>query len=450
VDALKQALALHQAGQLDKAEAYYRAILARDPLNANALHLIGVIDLARQRYAEALESINEAIRLKPGRAPFHHNRAAALRALGRFDEAEADYRAALAIAPDYAEAYFNYSATKRFTAEDAPLAAIEKQLQRPGKSEEDRCFLHFAAGKMLDDCERHSQAFAHYAFGNALRNVSFDRQAHAAGYDAIIDAFNRDLLAAKVDVGFHSALPVFVVGMPRSGTTLVEQIIASHPAAHGAGELGDILAIAKELPRHADREPYPRCVSRLPPAIFRGYGEAYVRRVKTLAPSAERIADKMPRNFEQLGLIRLLLPEARIIHCRRHPLDTCLSCYFQRFRAGQEWSYDLADLGFYYRQYRRLMAHWRSVLPGGMLEVDYEALVADPAAVSRSIIEYCGLPWSEACIDFHASARPVSTASNWQVRRPIYTQAIGRWRNYERHLGPLIEALGEEPQGDVK
>jgi tetratricopeptide (TPR) repeat protein len=438
MDALKQAVARHRAGDLAGATAQYEAILGVDPENAGARHLLGVVALQRQEYERAVALIGEAIRQKGDAAPFYHNRAAALRALGRFAEAEADYREALRLSPEYAEAYFNYSAVKKFTREDGLHEAIEKQLTREGVSRDDRCFLHFAAGKIYDDLQRYDDAFAHYAEGNRQRQAKFDREAQAAQYAATIERFSPTLLAAKAEVGFRSDVPVFVVGMPRSGTTLVEQIIASHEQAHGAGELNDISAIVRELPKHAGGKSYPGCVASLGDNVLRGFGEAYVERIRSLAPTAERIVDKMPRNFEHLGLIRLLLPEARVILCRRDPRDTLLSCYFQRFRTGQEWSYDLGDLVVYYRQYLRLMEHWRAALPVAIFDVDYESLVADPAATSRAIVEFCGLPWSDACEVFHLSPRPVATASNWQVRQPVYPSSVGRWKRYEWHLGPLL------------
>jgi hypothetical protein len=233
--------------------------------------------------------------------------------------------------------------------------------------------------------------------------------------------------------------------MPRSGTTLVEQILSSHPDVFGAGELPDIASIAGTLPQHTPGdELYPDCVPHLSNEAFGGFGEAYQRRLRSFSDKAQRIINKTPMNFEFLGLIAMLVPGARVIHCRRDPLDTCLSCYFQRFRSGQEFSYTPEDLAFYYGRYRHLMRHWHQVLPTSMLEVDYETLVQQPEPTVRALVDYCGLPWDERCLRFHETRRPVTTASNWQVRQPLYTSAVRRSARYEAHLKTLRTALAEQ------
>lgn len=261
----------------------------------------------------------------------------------------------------------------------------------------------------------------------------------------VLGAFDKVTLATRAAEGNESALPVFVVGMPRSGTTLVEQILASHSLVHGAGELHDVQDIARTLPRHTPAgTPYPACVHELDGTIMRGFGDAYVRSVRTLSQDSLRIVDKMPLNYLFLGLLALLLPNAHIVHCRRNPLDTCLSCYFQRFRGSQEYSYDLGHLGRYYILYRQLMDFWVDTLPLPILHVDYEELVADPETIARELVAFCGLKWQERCLDFHCADRAVTTSSNWQVRRPVYRTAVERWRNYAPHLGPLRAALGDD------
>ena len=233
------------------------------------------------------------------------------------------------------------------------------------------------------------------------------------------------------------------MGFPRSGTTLVEQILASHPKVFGAGELPDIPSIANTLPRHVPGNgSYPTCAPHLAPDAFRGFGEAYLRRTRQINATAERIVDKMPTNYLHVGLIRLLLPSARAIHCRRNALDTCLSCYFQRFRTGHEFSYELRHLGSCYQNYERLMAHWCHVLSDHILELDYETLTDELEPSARNLLAFCGLEWDDRCLEFHRTQREVATASNWQVRRPVYRSSVGRWRNYETHLGPLRQALG--------
>ena len=236
--------------------------------------------------------------------------------------------------------------------------------------------------------------------------------------------------------------------MPRSGTSLVEQILASHPAVHGGGELDDLGAIIDRLPASlASSKPYPACIADADATMLRGVGARYVAGLRALAPAAARITDKMPANTRHIGLIRCLLPGARIVHCRRDPLDTCLSCFTTLFTIGQDFSYDLAELGGYYRVYDGLMAHWRAVVPD-MLDIDYEDVVADLEGQARRLVDFCGLDWDDACLDFDKTERIVRTASSAQVRRPIHDASVARWKRYEAHLGPLIEALGPEALSD--
>ncbi len=238
-------------------------------------------------------------------------------------------------------------------------------------------------------------------------------------------------------------MPVFIVGMPRSGTTLVEQIISAHPAAYGAGELPDIIGLVRALPGFLrnNREPYPECVGELNENAEFALSERYLEKIRLSPGDPERVTDKMPHNFLHVGLIALLFPNARIIHCTRNPVDTCLSCYFQDFMGRHTYAYNLEDLGYYYGEYRRLMAHWREVLPMQFMDVNYEELTANAEANSRRIIEHVGLPWDERCLEFYKTGRNVATASYDQVRQPIYRKSVERWRNYEQHISPLLSSL---------
>jgi hypothetical protein len=232
--------------------------------------------------------------------------------------------------------------------------------------------------------------------------------------------------------------------MPRSGTTLVEQIIASHPQVFGAGELCHIGAMVAGLPARLQTDTtYPECVTMLDERLARSLAEDYLEKLRALGDDAKRVSDKMPANFFNLGLIALMFPNARVIHCRRDPLDVCLSIYFQQFAYGHNYAYDLSDIAVYYRQYKRLMHHWHAVLPLEIHEVQYEKLIADQEAVSRRLIDYCGLPWDESCLEYYKNKRAVQTMSNWQVRQPIYTHSMQRWKHYEKHLDELKEVLAE-------
>ena len=307
-----------------------------------------------------------------------------------------------------------------------------------------REYLHFSLGKCYDDIGKWSSAFEQFTQGCQLKrsriHYSSEEQAHFA--QRIITNFTKDTIEHLRASANPSALPIFVLGMPRSGTTLVEQIIASHPSVYGAGELNHLSRIAV---RSIEGAEYPENIIHLTPAICRAMADEYLACLQRHAPEATRITDKMPGNFVVIGLIHALLPHAKIIHVERNPIDTCLSCYTKLFQHGQHFSYDLAELGYFYANYRRIMSHWRSILPSGSwLDVRYERFVSDLESEAKQLITYCDLEWDPACLSFHTLKRQVRTASLTQVRKPIYTSSVERWRLLERELTPLIQVLNEE------
>jgi hypothetical protein len=309
-------------------------------------------------------------------------------------------------------------------------------------SDGNQCFLHFALGKAYADIGDHERAFAHYRDANSRKMASFDGAAWSGRVAATIGAFDADALQRRA-MGDDTDVPVFVVGMPRSGTSLVEQVLASHPAVFGAGELRCIAVIAASIDDQMPGDTsYPACLDAVPAAAFAGFGGSHRQQITALAPDARRVIDKNPLNFEHLGLIARLFPRARIIHCRRDPRDVAVSCYFQNFTAGQEWAFDLADIGAFYRGYRRLMDHWRAVIPLPLFEVDYEDMVDDLETTARRLVDFLGLDWHPACLDFHSTERAVRTASQWQVRRPIYASSARRWQCYADYLEPFVDAAG--------
>ena len=329
------------------------------------------------------------------------------------------------------------------------LTALEADDSLPAG---DAIRVRFALARHHADAGDHARAFQYFRIGNEMRareagrhGRTFDRAAVDGLAERSIALFTPEFFAERGETGAPSERPVFIVGMPRSGTTLVEQILASHHAVFGAGELDAIEAITYRLSSagRADAA-YPDTVAGLDAAACRRLGDAYLERLATLDANAARVTDKMPANFRHLGLIALLLPGARIVHCQRDPLDVCLSCYVQNFTRGNEFSNDLGDIAVTYRAYRRLIDHWRRVLPVPMLDVRYEELVDDQAAVSRRIVDFVDLEWDPACLEFHANRRAVQTSSALQVRRPIYRDSIERWRVYQAELQPLIEALGDD------
>ncbi|MGC2414029.1 MAG: sulfotransferase [Stellaceae bacterium] len=471
-----------------EAEANYRRAIALDPGFAIAMNNLGNTLISVERHEEAVAWFEKALAIKPDAAEVHHNLAGALLRLDRYEEAIATCDRALAIragdpntllnkgvalatlgrtaearrvyeqaadlAPRTVRIHFNLADVKRFGPDDRHLRQMENLASNLGAlSEQDRMGLHFALGKAYMDLDQRDRAFRHLLDGNALKRqiVEYDEAEVLRKFDRTREVFSRELMAEKQGSGDSSEAPVFVLGMPRSGTTLIEQILASHPKVFGAGELSDFAqAVAKFCQPQGPAAPLPDGAVSFGPAELRGIGARYIETVRTSAPDVERIVDKMPANFQFIGLIRLALPNARIIHCRRDPLDTCLSCFSKLFTGDQSFSYDLAELGRYYRAYERLMEYWQSLLPeGAMLEVDYETVVGDLEGQARRLLDYCGLAWDDACLAFHATERPVRTASAAQVRQPIYRSSVGRWQPYRHLLAPLMEALEIEPASRV-
>lgn len=333
--------------------------------------------------------------------------------------------------------------------DDPQLAIMEDLAQHSGSlSANDQVELHFALAKAYGDIGRHGAAFEHLAAGNRLKRklLAYDEAAQLALLRNIGDVFTPELIGARQGLGHPSTLPVFIVGMPRSGTTLVEQVLASHPRVFGAGELLYLPELVST--GHAGAR-FPFDFASLSGERLRALGAGYVGRLHSLAPDADRITDKLPANFSRVGVIHLTLPQARIIHVRRDPVDTCYSCYANLFSQGLEYTYDLGELGRHYRAYEALMENWRRVLPeGAMLEVQYEEMVADFETQARRIVAYCGLEWDGRCLNFHETDRAVRTASAGQVRLPLFASSIGRWRPYAEQLRPLLDALGRDWERD--
>lgn len=447
---------IHRAGILlerrkngEARESLERA-LALAPDDPDVIHLMGRVLLAEGRAEQALAHLNRALALRPASVETHSLKGNALREIGRIGEAIAAYEQALALDPRSTAALLNLASTIELTPETLHFKMMEEMAARTdGMSDGERLNLHFALGKAYGDVGRHGEAFDHLLKGNALRRqkITYDETAALAHFDAIRAVFTPALMRQKTGGGDPSPVPVFILGMPRSGSTLTEQILGSHPEVFAAGELPDLHAVLRSVKGpDGKRARYPAFVPRMAGDQLRRLGEAYLRRVTKLAPHAHRITDKMPSNFLDVGLIHLMLPNARIIHTRRDPVDTCLSCFSKLFAGELSYTYDLGELGRYYRAYEGLMAHWRAVLPAGvMLEVQYEEVIADLETQARRIVAHAGLEWSDACLAFYQNKRPVKTASVAQVRRPIYKSAVGRWHPYRDLLTPLLAELQIEP-----
>jgi tetratricopeptide (TPR) repeat protein len=464
---------------------HFQAALALDPDAFDTLLSFGGALSFVERHDEAISQYRLALDLRPESAEVHWLLGSALETAGRFEEAIASHRRALAIAPEFANAsnalgrslitlgqlaegrqaieraielaprqiefHRHLALVKRFTRGDAQLQAIEELARDLGSlGENQRMELHYALGKAYADLGRREDALHQLIEANAIkrRQIEYDEATTLAQLARIKEVMTRDLMARKSGHGVPSESPIFILGMPRSGSTLIEQILASHPAVFGAGELPNfgqqVASLGGPAPAPA---PFTDIVADIEGERWGELGARYLDSVRPLAPDAQRITDKMPANFRLVGLIHLALPGARIIHSRRDPLDTCLSCFEREFRGySQGFSYDLAELGRYYRAYDTLMAHWREVLPdGAMLEVQYEDLVADFEPQARCILAYCGLDWDARCLAFHRTERPVRTSSVVQVREPLYRSSIGRWHSVKHLLRPLLDGLAMQP-----
>jgi tetratricopeptide (TPR) repeat protein len=466
---------LRELGRSQEAIAGYRQLLSLRPDLAEGHGNLGSLLLDAGQWEEAVASYGHALATKPDYAEAHHNRGIALRLLGRateaeescrqalalnpalaaawavlgdiradqgdFGEAEALFRRAVTLDPDLAEGWAGLAQLRKMTPDDAEWRDAALRLASRNLSPRKEGLLRYALGKFFDDVGEFDQAFAHYRRANELgklQRVPHNRGEVTRSIDRMLTGYDRVRLAQTRAFGVNSSLPVFVVGMPRSGTSLAEQILASHPAVFGAGELTFWNSIGASGPPFLGE-------GTVGAAALHAAAEDYLRLLRTRSAQAQRIIDKMPANFLQLGLIHAALPGARIIHLQRDPIDTCLSIYFQDFSAALSYANDLGDLAHYYAEYLRLMQHWRSVLPGeAMLDVPYESLVEDPEAWSRKMLAFIDLPWDPRCLEFYRTERSVLTASKWQVRQKISSSSIGRWRHYERHVGAL-RGLPQEP-----
>jgi tetratricopeptide (TPR) repeat protein len=469
------AAALLSKGKPTDAIAYYKRLLLLKPDHAAAHYSLGVALDAQGGTDAAIERYERAIALKPDYAAAHNNLAVALaskgnssaalahyriavasdpnhaeahnnlgnlyRELGRFDDALAHYGRAIEIRPDSVEAHYHRAEIKSFRRGDPDLAALENLAAREDLPANEAPYVHFALARAFEDTGDYARAFGHLRKGNdsRRRQINYDEPRIARMFERIKSVFDRALLDRFEGSGDPSEAPIFVLGMPRSGSTLIEQMLAGHPQIHAAGELGDL---EKAVGRPA---PFPECVLAFDESALRKIGADYLARMPVLANGETRIVNKLPDNFLRIGLIRLILPNARIIHTMRDPIDTCVSCYSKLFASGQYFTYNMGELGRYYNRYRELMDHWKSVLPReAMLEVSYEDVVNDVEGQARRLIEYCGLPWDDRCVNFHETSRPVKTASAVQVRKPLFRSSLQRWRKYEAEIGSLREALNAE------
>jgi len=439
---------LVKLGRFEEALSHYRRALQIAPKDVEALDSMGRTLHLLDRGEEALTYWEQVLAIEPTHDEAMNSIGVALRELGRLDEAVPYFKRAIETAPRKSTGFYNLSLSRRFSADDrhmASMLAMEGRMRELAPEAEAE--MRVALGKALADVGEFDASFGHYERANSVRRqaLAYDEARRIDHWARIRSVFSSELMQAKAGLGHASDRPVFVLGMPRSGTTLIEQILASHPAAYGAGELPGSANAIGAINRDASPKEFPEAVLDLDGGTLRALGQGYLDALGKIAPpAAERVVDKMPTNFVMAGLIALMFPNARIVHTRRDLRDIAVSCYTILFATGQEHTYDLAELGRYLRDYVCQMEHWRRVLPKGMmLEVAYEDVTEHLEANARRIVQHCGLAWDDACLEFHRTERSVKTASVTQVRQPIYRSSVGRWRRYEKHLGPLLDAIGD-------
>jgi tetratricopeptide (TPR) repeat protein len=468
-------------GRYADAESLLESSLELAPSFTAARHNLAVVLYRQGKPAETVQQLDLLLKSSPGDPNYRNLKAAALGQLGEYEQSialyagvlkeypehaniwmsyghalktagrQADgiaaYRRAIALRPSFGEAYWSLANLKTFRFTDDDVAAMRRQLESADIGEDDRLHFEFALGKAMEDREAYAESFRHYAAGNRLRRgqIDYDAAEMSAEMRRSEPFFTADFLATKAGSGCQAADPIFVVGLPRSGSTLVEQILSSHSQVEGTMELPEISSMARVLGgrrKKTDVSQYPDILGTFDDARLLAMGEEYLARTRAHRKTDRPyFIDKMPHNFLHIGMIRLMLPNAKIVDVRRSPMSSCLSVFKQNFARGQSFSYDLGDIGRYYRDYIRLMAHFDAVMPGWIHRVNYEALVDDTETEIRRLLEHCGLPFEDSCLRFHENDRAVRTASSEQVRKPIFRDGIDHWRHYEPWLAPLKSIL---------
>jgi tetratricopeptide (TPR) repeat protein len=433
-------------GQLPEAEAAVRRLLKIEPENSKNWVLLGTVLTRLMRQQDALPVFEEAARLDPAEVRLRLSIGHIHKTLGRRLECEAAYKTCLDMNPRFGEAYWSLADLKTYEFSDAEVCSMQALLKGDGGEDTDQAQLHFALGRAFEHRKSYALAFRHYSAGNARRRKSarFDIEMFENKTRRVRESFDAAFFAAREGAGISDRSPIFVVGLPRSGSTLVEQILASHSSIEGTFELPNVLTMVREFDhRNPEHDAYPESARAAPAEYFAELGRRYLEETAALRSGRPHFIDKMPNNFSHVGLIHTMLPNAVIVDVRRHPMDSCFSTYKQYFAEGQSFSYDLGDLGRYYRCYLNLMDHWDAVLPGKVLHLNYEALVRDPEANIRRVLAHCGVDFEAACLAFHETRRSVRTASAEQVRQPLYASGVGYWKHFDSELEPLRQALGD-------
>ena len=449
------AVALHRLNRPTEAIAALDALLRDAPGDPACRNLKAAVLCRTGDYEPAIDIYAALLAEEPRQPHVWLSYGHALKTAGHTDRAIEAYRRCVALDPDFGEAYWSLANLKTFRFDDSDIARMRAALAREDLAAEHRLHIEFALGKALEDRKDYATSFAHYARGNALRlaQVPYRADDTTARLARVREMYTVDFFRAREGVGCDAPDPIFIVGLPRAGSTLIEQILASHSAVEGTMELPEIISLTRALRAGArggtaSNSTYHDALARMNADELRALGEQYLERTRVHRKLGRPFfIDKMPNNFMHVGLIRLALPNAKIVDARRHPLACCLSGYKQHFARGQNFSYSQEDLGRYYRDYVELMAHFDTVLPGRVHRVFYEDMVERTEREVRRLLDYCGLPFEDACLSFFENDRPVRTASSEQVRQPIYTSGVDQWRRYEAWLDPLKAALGPALDG---
>jgi len=438
-------LGLQEQDRMDEAVEAFSKAMEINPGKANPYTAAGTTAAMVGRHEESLEMFNEALKRDSGNPGALAGIGHVLKTIGDQDAAIRSYRECIKHNDEHGEAYWSLANLKTFRFKEEEIAAMEKHAANEDLPSDPRAHFDFALGKAYEDAGDYEKAFSYYEEGNRLRrqSESYDPVRTIDQHDEFIRVFSEDYLRKHEGHGHHGDTPVFIMGLPRSGSTLIEQILASHSLVEGTHELPDLGRVARNVGNNSNSgNTYPTSLLDDGVEHLSSYGEDYLRRTKRHREQGTPcFTDKMPNNFIHVGLIHLILPDAKIVDARRHPIDSCLGSFKQLFARGQPFTYDLYELGEFYLQYVRIMDHWNQVLPGKVLKVQYEDVVADLDTQVARLLDHCDLPFEEACLRFHETDRAVKTASSEQVRKPIYSTSVQLWRRYEEHLGPLIDVL---------
>ncbi|HEX5460251.1 MAG TPA: sulfotransferase [Steroidobacteraceae bacterium] len=442
------ATVLNRQGRSAEALQQCARLLAKEPYNPGYRSLHAAISANLGEYADSIAAYETVLRDFPQQPKLWMSYGHALRTTGKVPESIAAYRRALALEPRLGEAWWSLANLKTFRFSDTDVSALRLALSRGDLADEDRLHFEFALGKALEDAATYEESFTHYAAGNSIRRTQhgYEAEENSRFVSRSKELLTPEFFAQRAGAGAQARDPIFIVGLPRAGSTLIEQILASHPMVEGTMELPQLPKIARELagPKQEEEGTFLKRLAAFTPEELRALGERYLAETRVMRKTdAPFFIDKMPNNCMYVGLIHLILPNAVIIDARRHPLGCCFSCFKQHFARGQWFSYGLEDLGRYYRDYVELLAHFDEVLPGRVARVFYETLIDDTDTEVRRLLEHCGLPFEPACLRFYENERAVRTASSEQVRRPIFRDAVDHWRHYEPWLGPLARTLGD-------